>query len=227
MVQVPPERSVPVAVILPDLRAYGALVHSLATSTAVVNNEFTVQAPLYKGTAALKEALSSVGSALEKFEVYIQHAILNEEVRNQMAQAFRKRYLARHPMSEGRDVFVASGEVLNYGFTVQQPTKLMKVISLQGAVSGHPHDKRVLEALLQGESIDRAHLTASLRIFLDNVYNPRRRNDPVIAPLLEGALAENPVVLEVNTNGAIPGIFIRVLEQFTAQLGGAVAMLHG
>jgi hypothetical protein len=229
MVEKATDRPVILGVALKDLRTYGALVHELAVSPLVANTEFTVQAPLYKGTAEIKQALTEVGSALEKFEVYIAHTILNEQVRVQMAQAFRRRYLARHPMSEGSDIFLASGEVLSFSFTMQQPKKLMKVVSLKGAISSHPHDSEVLRELQSGNTVDRTHLTGSLRIFLDNVYNPRRRQDPVMAPLLTGELGDDPVILELYTNGAVPGLFIRFLGFMLHEMGvpHAVALLHG
>jgi hypothetical protein len=218
---------VPIGIVLPDLESYQRLVHAIARAPFVAETEFTYGAPIFKATPEITDAARKAGSALDKFDVYYDACILEEEMRVKMAAEFRKRYLKANPRSEGSDVFLASGDVLQFKFELAQPSLLAdREQALQVAYS-LPHDKSVMDQLVAGESVDRAHLQGRVKLFLDHIYNPRRRELPEVQEVMTGPRADDPLVVELMTNGALPGLFGHLLAKVVHPMFGALVMLPG
>lgn len=218
---------IPIGIVLPDLVSYQRLVHAIAEAPSIAETELSYCAPLYKATPAITEALKGVRTALEKFDVYFEHGILDESTRVKLASAFRQRYLTAHPRSEGSDVFAASGEVLQFRFQLQQPARLEGAEEALQVTASLPHDREVLEAMAKGEPVDRRHLQGDMKLFLDHVYNPRRRELPEVREVMTGPRAKDPVIIELLTDGAVPGLFGHLLAPLVHPLEGALVMLPG
>lgn len=218
---------IPIGIVLPGLQSYQKLVHAISEAPYVTETEFTFGAPLYKATEAISDGVRDSRTALEKFDVYFERGILDERQRVQLAQAFRLRYLRANPRSEGSDVFKASGDVLQFAFVFAQPATLEGgTLAVAGAAS-LPHDRGVMESLQRGDTVDRAHLKGTLKLFLDHVYNPRRRDLPAVQEVMTGPRKEEPVVVELMTDGAVPGLFGHLLAPLVHPLDGALVMLPG
>lgn len=218
---------VPIGIVLPDLATYQRLVHAIAEAPSIDTIELSYSAPLYKATPAIVEALKDVRTALEKFDVYFEHGFLDEETRVKLASAFRQRYLKANPRSEGSDVFAASGDVLQFRFQLKQPATLEGFEDVLAVTASLPHDREVLEAMKQGELVDRRHLQGELKIFLDHVYNPRRRELPAVQEVMTGPRERDPVIAELMTDGALPGLFGHLLAPLVHPLDGALVILPG
>lgn len=218
---------VPIGIVLPDLGAYQRLVHAIADAPCVAETEFTYSAPLYKATPEIADALKDARTALEKFDVYFERGILDEEVRVKLAAAFRQRYLRAHPRSEGSDVFLASGEVLQFRFELHQPATIDGGSEALWVTESLPHDRDVMDALKQGDTVDRNHLRGNVKIFLDHVHNRRRREVPEVQEVMTGPRARDPVIIELMTDGAVPGLFGHLLAPLVHPLDGALVMLPG
>ncbi len=218
---------IPIGIVLPGLASYQDLVHALAAAPFVTETEFTFGTPLYKATELICQKLLETKTALEKFDVYFEQGILVEEQRVLLAQAFRQRYLRAHPRSEGSDVFKASGEVLQFSFLLNQPTVLEGSAEAIAVAESLPHDRAVMESLKKGQGIGRDHLKGTLKLFLDHVYNPRRRDLPEVQEVMTGPRKYEPVVVELMTNGALPGLFGHLLAPLVHPLEGALGMLPG
>lgn len=218
---------VPIGIVLPDLGTYQRLVHAIAEAPYVVETELSYSAPLYKATPEITEALKGARTALEKFDVYFERGILDEDTRVQLAGAFRQRYLRAHPRSEGSDVFLASGDVLQFRFELQQPATLEGNEEALWVTESLPHDRTVLDVMKEGGLVDRAHLRGNVKLFLDHVYNPRRRELPEVQEVLTGPRAADPVIIELLTDGAVPGLFGHLLAPLVHPLEGALVILPG
>ncbi len=218
---------VPIGIVLPDLGAYQRLVHAISEAPYVAETEFTYGAPLYKATAGITCALKDARTALDKFDVYFEHGILDEETRVQLAAAFRQRYLRANPRSEGSDVFAASADVLQFRFELRQPAIIEGGSEALWVTESLPHDKDVMDALKQGDTVDRRHLRGNVKLFLDHVHNRRRRELPEVQEVMTGARARDPVVVELMTDGAVPGLFGHLLAPLVHPLEGALVMLPG
>lgn len=218
---------VPIGIVLPDLATYQRLVRAIAEAPYVAETEFSYSAPLYKATPAITEALKDARTALEKFDVYFERGILDEDTRVKLAAAFRQRYLRANPRSEGSDVFLASGDVLQFRFELHQPATLDGGDEALWVTESLPHDRTVLEAMKQGELVDRRHLRGNVKIFLDHVYNRRRRELPEVQEVLTGPRAHDPVIVELMTDGAVPGLFGHMLAPLVHPLEGALVILPG
>lgn len=219
--------ALPIGLVLPDLEAYRDLVHAIATAAFVTEVEFTYGAPLFKGNDAIVEGLKGAVSALDKFDVYFRHGILDEAARVKLAQGFRLRYLNRHPYSEGSDVFAASADVLQFRFRLMDPRQLDDGPRALVTARQQPHDGDVLSALEKDAPIDNAHLKGRVKLFLDHVYNPRRRKLPEVQAVMTGRRAKDPVIVELETSGALPGLFAHLLEPLVKGAGGALVWLPG
>lgn len=219
--------ALPIGLVLPDLEAYRGLVRAIAEATFIAELEFTYGAPLFKGTPAIVEGLKQATSALEKFDVYFQHGILDEAARVKLAQGFRYRYLNRHPYSEGSDVFAASADVLQFRFRLMDPRQLDDGPRALAAARSEPHDTEVLNALEKDAPVDNAHLRGRIKLFLDHVYNPRRRKLPEVQEVLTGSRAADPVIVELETSGALPGMFAHLLSPLVDEVDGALVWLPG
>jgi hypothetical protein len=214
-------------VVLHHLGQYHKLVHALATSPLVVTNDFTYAAPIYKGSDKIKAALADANNALEKFDVYFLHALADEAERVRFARAFHAAYLRKFPASERTDLFLASGEVLKFSFELVPPSALEQPGAALDAISRTPHDSAVLAKLQAGEPIDRAHLRGDLKIFFDHVMNPRRREVPQVQQAMTELGAEEPYILELVTNGGIPGYIFYTVHPLVHAVGGRLVLLPG
>lgn len=214
-------------VVLRGLEQYRDLVHALATSPLVATADFSYSAPIYKGSDAIKAGLAAAETALEKFDVYFANAILDELERVRFARLFAQLYLRKYPASERSDLFLASADVLKTSFELVPPYSLDDPKAAIEAIARAPHDPNVLHKLHAGDSIDRAHLRFDLRIFLDHVMNPRRRDLPEVQAAMKEIKTGLPYVLEIVTNGAIPGYVFYTVHSFVHQVGGRLVLLPG
>jgi hypothetical protein len=212
-------------VVVYALEQYGNLVHVASASPFVSQTDFGYGAPIYKGSDAIKAGLESAVSALDKFNVYFRHAVLDEAERVRFTHAFRAQYLKKFPGSERTDLFLASGDVLKFAVELVHPTTLAEPHQALMAIESTPHDNEVLLQLKSGQAIDRAHLKAEFRIYLDHVMNPRRREVPTVAQAAMEMGTEEPYVVEVITTGAIPGYLYWVLNPIVQQVGGKLVLL--
>ncbi|MCP4503330.1 MAG: hypothetical protein GY822_25625 [Deltaproteobacteria bacterium] len=216
-----------IGVVLPELMSVQKLITQLASLDAVNETEFTFGAPLYKGNDAIRENLPKTTSALEKFNCYFEHGILDEEARVGFAQAFRKKYIQKLPGSEGSDVFLASAEVLQFRYRLDLPTSAEALQALAPVVEKHPHDPAVIADLKEGRGLAKDQLSGWLKIFLDHVYNPRRRKLPEVEEVLFGSRRKDAVVLELAVSGGAPGLHHEVFEPLVDELDGAMVWLPG
>ena len=214
-------------VVLYSLEQYRNLVHQIAQSPLCASADFSYSAPIYKGSDAIKQALTKAESALEKFDVYFENALLDEVERVRFARAFHQQYLRKYPASERTDLFLASGDVLRFSVELVPPSALENPDGALKAVQQTPHDTAVLAKLLANEPIDRAHLRAELKVFFDHVMNPRRRELDVIQKAMEELGTEEPYVLELVTDGAMPGYIFYTLHPVVHLVGGRLVLFPG
>lgn len=212
--------------VLRGLEHYRDLVHQLSASPTVAATDFTYSAPIYKGSDNIKAGLAVAGSALEKFDVYFGNALLDEEERLRFARLFAQSYLRKYPASERSDLFLASADVLKVAFELVPPFALDKPVHALAAIDAAPHDVTILDRLRGGEAIDRAHLRFEVRLFLDQVLNPRRREHAEVQAAMKELKTDLPYILEVVTDGAIPGYVFYALHPFVAQVGGRLVLLQ-
>ncbi|MEW5851389.1 MAG: hypothetical protein AB2A00_21550 [Myxococcota bacterium] len=214
-------------VVLDGVHSYARLVDALSRSPLVAGMEYTYGPPLYKGTPQIVEALKTANTALEKFDAYFRHGILNREAREELARLFRRQYLARFPRSEGQDVYLASGNVLGISFELLPPLRCPRPDAALRACRTFSHDDSVLAAAERGDQIDRALRAGQLKIFLEGVQNTRRMEIPAVAKLVEQKRMKEPCTFELAINGALPGLFVHAIEPIVTSLGGGLALLPG
>jgi hypothetical protein len=187
--------------------------------------ELSYSAPIYKGSDAIKEGLAAARTALEKFDVYFDHALLDEEERVRFARLFAQQYVRKHPASERSDLFLASADVLKVAVELVPPLALPKPIAALDAIAAAPHDLSILGRLRGGDAIDRAHLCFQVRVFLDHVMNPRRREQAAVRGVMKELGIELPYILEAVTDGAIPGYVRWALHPLVREIGGGLVLL--
>jgi hypothetical protein len=220
-------KKLPMGIVLRDLEAFQKLIHIFTDESTVASYEFTYRAPLYKFSREVSEKLAEGLSSLEKFDLYYEKGILDEKARVQLAAKFRADYIRKNPASEASDLFFASGDVLAFKLLLRPPSDLVEMAPALDAIAAHPHDEAVFKALCAGGRIDENHFVAEVHMFLDHVYNPRRRDLPIVKQAMTGARARDPVIVEMYTSGAIPGYFIHILEPPIHDVDGALVMLPG
>lgn len=214
-------------VVLKALEQYREIVHLLATNPIVSVADFAYSAPIYKGSDAIKAALERANTGLEKFDAYFTHAILDENERVRFARLFAQQYVKRFPASERQDLFAASADVLKFSVELVPPSALADQSAALDAIAATPHDAEVLDALRAGQPIDRAHLKADLKIFLDHVLNPRRREIKRVMRAAEEIGTDLPYVLELVTDGAVPGYIYYAVHPIVHHVGGRMVLLAG
>jgi hypothetical protein len=214
-------------VVLRDLESYRTLVRGLASSSLVASTDFIYTAPVYKGSEDIKAGLLEANSALEKFDVYFRHALENPGERVRFAKMFAAQYLRKFPASERQDLFLASGDVMKFIFELVTPLALENPAAVLGAIQNTPHDAAVLNALLSGGSVDRAHLKGDLKIFLDHILNPRRRDLPQVQQAMMEMETDAPLIVELVTTGGMPGYLYYVVHPMVQALGGRLVLLPG
>lgn len=214
-------------VVMRDLQQYRDLVHAIMASPLVASTDFTYSAPVYKGNDKIKEELQSANTALEKFDVYFRNAIADEAQRLHFAKMFRAQYLRKFPGSERQDLFLASGDIIKFSFELVPPNALENPVVAINAVERTPHDPAVLNKLRNGESVDRQHLRGDLKVFFDQILNPRRKDVPQVEAALMELNTDVAFIFELVTTGAMPGYIFYVVHPLVSQLGGRLVLLPG
>ncbi len=213
------------ALVYRELDNHRAVVQALSSSTAVSAVEFSVQAPLYKGSPRIVDALASAQSMADKIDVYFQHAICDEAERVRFARLFQQLYLKKNPRAERQDLFLASGDVFAFSFDLVPPMQLPVPRQAFDAIAAGPHDATLLAKLRGGSSPDRWHLKAQIRLFLDHALNPRRHEVLDVVTAAREIGVAKPYVLEVSASPSIPGYARYVLEPLVRKCGGRVVWL--
>ena len=219
--------AVTLGIVLPRLDSYRALIHSLTNHPEIAEVEFTYGAPLFKATPEIVDGLKKASGSLERFDVYFEHGLLHEPTRVRLAQRFRQRYLNRHPYSEGSDVFAASADVMQFRFRIDEPRHLQAPLRALAAIEHAPHDDTILAQIRAKEPIAREHLSGRVKLFLDHIYNPRRTALPQVKKVMTGSRTHSPVIVELEMDGALPGLFWHVLEPRVDEVDGAMVWLPG
>jgi hypothetical protein len=213
-------------VVLPSLESFGLLVRVLADSPDVAVADYTYGAPLFKGNARIVDGLRFADTALQRFDVYFEHGFLNEKERVRLATLFRQQYLRKHPRSERQDLFRASGEVLSFAVELTRPPAKQDD-DHRASIAAVPHDAEVFRAWCNEERIDPRHLRGKFLLFLDHVMNPRRHELPDVQLAAAELGVERPIVVELATTGALPGLFVRALEPALHIVSGRLVILPG
>jgi len=199
---------------------------ALASAPAVAGVEFSVQAPLYKGSPQIIHALQSVESLADKIDLYHRLALNDEAERVRFARLFAQQFQRKNPRAERQEQFKKSGDVFGFSFDLVPPMHLEVPREAFDAIAAGPHEVAVLSRLRGGESPERWHLKVQIRVFLDHILNPRRHEEPQVkagAAQLDVAL---PCVLEVSASPSIPGYARYVLEPLVTAAGGVVVWLE-
>ncbi|MDP2343815.1 MAG: hypothetical protein Q8O67_22845 [Deltaproteobacteria bacterium] len=213
------------ALIYKDLDHHRTVVQALSSSSSVATVEFSVQAPLYKGSARIIEGLRSAGSLADKIDVYFKHAICDEGERVRFARLFQQTWTKKNPRAERQDLFEASGDVFAFSFDLVPPMQLDVPREAFDAIAAGPHDAGLLAKIRGGDSPERWHLKVQVRLFLDHAMNPRRHDVPDVAAAAKALDEPNPYVLEIAASPAIPGYARYVLEPLVQSAGGHVVWL--
>ena len=201
------------------------MVHACAGSPEVVVTDFSYGAPLYKGNERIVEGLQRAETALERFDVYFYHGFLDETERVRLATRFRTDYLRKHPRSERSDVFAASSDVLAFSFELGRPMPGKIDDDQLRAILSCPHDPAVLRAWRTGERVDPTDVRGRFRLYLDHVLNPRRHVLPDVKRAAAEISVERPVIIELETTGALPGLFVKLLGPCLHEVGGRLVLL--
>lgn len=214
-------------VVLRDLESYRRLVHALATSPVVASTDFVYTAPIYKGNEKITAGVAASNGSLEKFDVYFEHALADPGERVRFAKMFAAQYLKRFPASERQDLFLASGDVLKFSFELVPPLALDNPVGALSAIEQTPHDQALLDALRGGGTVDRAHLRGTVRIFLDHILNPRRRELSQVQTAMMELETDAPLIVELVTTGGLPGYVYYVVHPVVQALDGRLVLLPG
>ena len=212
------------ALVYQDLDHHRQVVQALSSSKAVATVEFSVQAPLYKGSPAIVAGLAQAQSLADKIDVYFRHAICDEAERVRFARLFQQSYTKRHPRVERQEVFLASGDVIAFSFDLVPPMQLDVPREAFDAIAAGPHDG-LLAQLRGGDSPERWHLKVQVRLFLDHAMNPRRHDVAEVVGAARAIGEPNPYVIEVSASPSIPGYARWVLEPLVVAAGGRVVWL--
>lgn len=228
------ELAATLGLVYKNVADHRAVMQALSTSSSVSGVEFSVQAPLYKGSPQIVDALKGAQSLADKIDLYFKLAFVDEVERVRYARLFQQQYTRKHPRSERQDVFLASGDVFAFSCDLVPPMQLDVPREAFDAIAQGPHESGLLARLRGGDAPDRWHLKVQVRLFLDHVFNPRRHDLPdVVAAAQElgvspGTLAEGgemPVVVEVSSSPSMPGYARYVLEPLVRAAGGRVVWL--
>ena len=214
-------------VVLRNLESYRQLVRTLATSSLVASTDFAYSAPIYKGNDKIVAGPANANGSLDKFDVYYEHALVDSGERVRFGKLFAAQYLRRFPASERQDLFLASGDVLKFIFELVTPLALADPMGVLTAIERTPHDQAVLDALRGGGAVDRAHLRGDLKIFLDHILNPRRRELPQVQAAMMELETDAPVIVELLTTGGMPGYIYYVVHPLVQSLDGRLVLLPG
>ena len=209
-----------------DLGDHLAFLEALDGDPRLASAEFSVQAPLYKGTPDIVEALKSASSLKEKRAVYFRLGLMDEAARVRLAGTFRTRYSQKFPRAERQDLFAASADVVGMRFDLVSPLRLPVPREAFDAIAAGPHDAALLSRLRGGDIVDGGLWKTDIRLFLDHALNPRRHLDEgVMAAALE-IDAPRPYVLEVATVVGVSGYARSVFAEHAEAAGGRAVWLQ-
>jgi hypothetical protein len=224
--QTPGALAATLALVYADLDDHRRALAALARHPAVTGVEFTVQAPLFKGSRRIVDALAAAAGLDDKIDAYLRHGLVDEVERLRFARLFAARYQQRHPRAERQDLFLASGDVVGYAFDLVAPMHLPVPREAFDAIAQGPHDAALLARLRSGRAPPRWHLRVRLRLFLDHALNPRRHGEPAVAAAARSLGVDAPFVIEVEASPALSGYARFVLEPVVAGVGGRVVWLQ-
>jgi hypothetical protein len=213
-----------IGLVLPGLDAYRQLLHRLRADAAVDEVELSVGAPLWKGSDAIKAALSAGAGLADKIDAYCQHGLIDDAARVAFARRFQAAYLSRHPRSERQDVFVASGDVFVFAFDLKPPMQLPVPREAFDAIEAGPHDVAALARYRGGEPMAREALRVVLRLYLDFAPNPRRHEEPAVRAVID-ELGFEPWVIEAEVAPDVAGYARAVLDRCARLVGGRAVWL--
>lgn len=214
-----------VGLVYRDLDAHRRLLHALITDRAVDGVEFSVGAPLFKGSAAIKGALDAANGLAEKVDAYFVHGLVDEEARVAFARKFQQAYSARHPRSERQDIFQASGDVVVFAFDLAQPMSLPVPREAYDAIASGPHDPASLAQMRSGTGVPKDALRVTLRLFLDHALNPRRHLDREVQAACLDLDCPRPFVVEAQVSAPVAGYARWLLDRLARTVGGRAVWL--
>ncbi len=219
------DRASLIGLVYPDLDAHRRLLHLVAADARVDGVEFSVSAPVYKGSPAIVSALADADGLRGKIDAYFEHGLIDEAARVGFARAFQVAYTKRHPRSERQDVFVASGNVVVFAFDLLQPMQLPVPREAYDAIAAGPHVSAALARLRSGDGVDKGQLRVVLRVFLDFAFNPRRHLDSQVQAACAEIDCARPYVIEADVGHAVAGYPLMVLDSLARQVGGRAVWL--
>jgi hypothetical protein len=208
-----------------DVKRHGAVLRGLLASPFVSGVEFSVQAPIYKGSPQIKAALEGAEGLRDKIDLYFRLAIVDESERVRYAHLFAAQYARKHPRVERQDLFQKSGDVFGFSFDLVPPMQLDTPRVVFDAIAAGPHDAALLARLRGGESPERWQLKVCVRLFLDHVLNPRRHGEAAVKDAAAVLGVAQPCVIEVSASPAVAGYARHVLEPLVDDAGGCVVWL--
>lgn len=221
-----PVQSAALGLVYRDLGQHLEVVTRLLTDPHVASFDFSVQAPVYKGTPAIVEALKSASGLREKIEVYFRHGLLDEATRLRFGQAFRNDYARKHPRVERQDIFAASAGVVGMACDLVPPLRLTVPREAFDAIAAGPHDPGLLAKLRGGDLVDGGLWRTDIRLFLDHALNPRRHGEAAVRAAALAVDAPQPFVLEVATVPGVAGYAASVLAPLVEAAGGRLVWLE-
>lgn len=219
------ELAATLGLVYAELGDHGAVMQALTTSKLVSTVEFSVQAPLFKGSPQIVAALKGADSLADKIGIYFRLGLVDDVERVRFAQLFAAQHQRKNPRSERQDQFLKSGEVFAFSVDLVPPMQLDVPREAFDAIAAGPHEAALLARIRGGEPLERWHLKVQIRVFLDHVLNPRRHGLPDVKAAAEALRQPLPCVLEVSTSPSIPGYARWVLEPLVTAAGGRMVWL--
>jgi hypothetical protein len=214
-----------VGLVYRDLDAHRRLLQALITDPGVDGVEFSVGAPLFKGSAAIKSALEAANGLADKIDAYFIHGLVDEQARVAFARKFQLAWSARHPRSERQDIFLASGDVVVFAFDLAQPMSLPVPREAYDAIASGPHDPASLAQMRSGTGIPKDALRVTLRLFLDHALNPRRHLDREVQGACLDLDCPRPFVVEAQVSAPVAGYARWLLDRLARTVGGRAVWL--
>ena len=214
-----------VGLVYRDLDAHRRLLHALITDRGVDSVEFSVGAPLFKGSAAIKAALDAANGLADKIDAYFHHGLIDEQARIAFGRKFQQAFSARYPRSERQDIFLASGDVVVFAFDLAQPMSLPVPRDALDAIAKGPHDPASLARLRSGTGVPKDALRVTLRLFLDHALNPRRHLDREVQGACLDMDCPRPFVIEAQASAQVAGYAQWLLDRLARTVGGRAVWL--
>ncbi len=216
-----------IGLVYRDLADHEHAMSSLLADERIATIEMTVQAPLFKGNDAIKDALKDGPPLREKFVVYWQHGVVDEQARVAFSTKFRALYTKKHAGGvERQDLFMASGDIFVVQLELLPPMQLPVPRKALDAIEQGPHDKELLTTLRSGAGVDRELWKVEVRVFFDHALNPRRHLDEEVLNACHDLDTQRPYVLEVSAGAGVAGYAKWVLDDHVKSAGGRAVWLQ-